>query len=142
LGAIGRALRQAIKAYNSVLQEELAPYGVGVAEFLHLRSLWSQDGVSQIELAQELGIERASCAEVLSSLEEKELIFRRRSSEDRRRVDIFVSPKGDGLKRTVLPAGRRVALKAVDGFSETEIGLLTRMLGRMTVNLRGSSGTD
>jgi len=139
---VGRALRQASKAYNRVLQERLAAYDIGLAEYLHLRTLWSHDGLSQIELSQRIGIEKASSTAVLNSLEEKELIQRKRNSEDKRKINVFLTIKGHGLKTTLLPAARTVALKAVEGFDENEVRILTGFLQKLTSNLSGNNDAD
>lgn len=135
---VGRALRQANKVYNRALQERLAAFDIGLAEYLHLRSLWSNDGLSQIELSQRIGIEKASSTAVLNSLEEKKLIQRIRNSDDKRRINVFLTGKGDSLKETLLSAARTVALKAVDGFDESEARTLTRLLEKLATNLAGS----
>ena len=137
---VGRALRQASKVYNRSLQEELATYDIGLSEYLHLRSLWSHNGLSQIELSQRIGIEKASSTAVLNSLEEKKLIQRIRNSEDKRRINVFLTPEGEALQETLLPAARTVALRAVEGFSESDVQMLTGLLQRLTLNLEGSDG--
>ena len=137
---VGRALRQASKVYNRALQEELATYDIGLSEYLHLRSLWSHNGLSQIELSQRIGIEKASSTAVLNSLEEKKLIQRIRNSEDKRRINVFLTPEGEALQETLLPAARTVALRAVEGFSESEVRMLTGLLQRLTLNLEGGDG--
>lgn len=139
---VGRALRQASKVYNRALQEQLAAYDIGLAEYLHLRSLWSHNGLSQIELSQRIGIEKASSTAVLNSLEDKKLIHRIRNSEDKRKINVFLTPEGGRLKDTLLPAARTVARKAVEGFDESEVQLLTGLLQRLTLNLESSEESD
>lgn len=133
---VGQILRQASKTYNARLQESLSPYDIGLAEYLHLRALWTREGISQNELAQRIGIERASSTAVLTSLEHKRLIRRTRDSEDKRKVNVFLTPEGSVLRETLLPAARKVAQRAVEGFVESEVSLLTGLLQKMTLNLR------
>lgn len=132
---IGRVLRHASKAYNRVLQERLSSYDIGLAEYLHLRALWSRGGISQIELAQSIGIEKASSTAVLNSLEAKGLIARSRNAQDKRQLNVVLTPAGQALKDTLLPAARSVAFQAVDGFDEREIPLLIALLQKLTLNL-------
>jgi len=59
--------------------------------------LWLIDangGVSQIALANELGMDRASMMAIVDRLEERGLIVRKRSAEDGRRQELYVTPKG------------------------------------------------
>ena len=51
-------------------------------------------GVSQIALANELGMDRASMMAIVDRLEERGLILRKRSAEDGRRQELNVTAKG------------------------------------------------
>ena len=59
--------------------------------------LWlieANPGVSQIALANELGMDRASMMAIVDRLEERGLILRKRSAEDGRRQELNVTAKG------------------------------------------------
>ena len=59
--------------------------------------LWLIDansGVSQIALANELGMDRASMMAIIDRLEERGLVVRKRSAEDGRRQELYVTAKG------------------------------------------------
>ncbi len=59
--------------------------------------LWLIDantGVSQISLANELSMDRASMMAIVDRLEERGLIVRKRSADDGRRQELYVTAKG------------------------------------------------
>ena len=59
--------------------------------------LWlieANGGVSQIALANELGMDRASMMAIVDRLEDRGLILRKRSAEDGRRQELNVTAKG------------------------------------------------
>jgi MarR family transcriptional regulator, organic hydroperoxide resistance regulator len=59
--------------------------------------LWlidANEGVSQISLANELSMDRASMMAIVDRLEERGLIVRKRSTEDGRRQELYVTAKG------------------------------------------------
>jgi DNA-binding MarR family transcriptional regulator len=59
--------------------------------------LWLIDanaGVSQIALANELGMDRASMMAIVDRLEERGFIVRKRSAEDGRRQELYTTAKG------------------------------------------------
>jgi Transcriptional regulators len=59
--------------------------------------LWLIDAnpaVSQIALANELGMDRASMMAIVDRLEERGLIVRKRSAEDGRRQELYTTAKG------------------------------------------------
>lgn len=137
---IGRVLREASKVWNKLLQERLAVHDIGLAEYLHLRALWANDGISQIELAQRIGIEKASSTAVLNSLEAKELIRRVRDERDKRKVNVFLTTKGQTQRETLLPVAHSVALQSIRGFDQSDVQHLVVLLAKLTANL-SSEGT-
>jgi len=62
-------------------------------------------GLSQMAVAKRLGIERARLVHLLDSLEQRELVSRRRSAADRRSHALHLTARG----RTALAQFRRLA---------------------------------
>jgi DNA-binding MarR family transcriptional regulator len=88
-------------------------------------------GIAQIEIANQLGIDKASVVSLIDRMEHSGWVERRRSSEDRRRQGIFVTPAGvkacRSLKREMLEHER----KFVGRFTEQELRLLISLLRRL-----------
>src|SRR5262245_33784557 len=63
----------------------------------------SNAGIAQIDIANHLGIDKASVVALIDRLEDNGWVVRRRSTRDRRRQEIFLTAAGDkaykGLKR-------------------------------------------
>src|SRR3954470_15240457 len=51
-------------------------------------------GIAQIEIANQLGIDKASVVSLVDRMEDSGWVTRRRSTEDRRRQGIFLTPAG------------------------------------------------
>jgi len=87
-------------------------------------------GIAQVELASELGIDKASMVALMDRLEDAGWILRTRSSEDRRRQSITLTAEGErtykSLKREMLDHERKFA----ELFSDREREQLVRMLQR------------
>ena len=80
--------------------------------------LWLIDangGVSQIALANELGMDRASMMAIVDRLEERGLIVRKRSAEDGRRQELYTTIKG-----------RKILAQAKTAIHEHEKWITTR----------------
>ncbi|MGW4781008.1 MarR family winged helix-turn-helix transcriptional regulator [Streptomyces filamentosus] len=106
----------------------LAPPDVGL-----LRMIATEPGRSQRSLAADLGVVPSRVVALIDNLERKGLVERRRSTEDRRNYELYVSEGG----RRALAGVREVAaaheddlLAALDG---AERGLLAELLGRVAV---------
>jgi DNA-binding MarR family transcriptional regulator len=88
-------------------------------------------GIAQVELASELGIDKASMVTLIDRLEDAGWILRTRSSEDRRRQGITVTAAGErtykSLKREMLEHERKFA----ELFSDREREQLVRLLQRL-----------
>jgi DNA-binding MarR family transcriptional regulator len=132
---IGKLLRRAHRSYSRRLQDELATHGVSLAQYLHLRELWELNGLTQNELSQKVGIEKASSTAVLDALERNGLILRVRNAQDRRKVNVHLTPAGQNIRDVLSPAARGVAIQAVSDLSEAELDNLFSALNRVIANL-------
>jgi DNA-binding MarR family transcriptional regulator len=87
-------------------------------------------GIAQVELASELGIDKASMVALMDRLEDAGWILRTRSSEDRRRQSITLTTEGEriykSLKREMLDHEQKFA----ELFSDREREQLVRLLQR------------
>jgi DNA-binding MarR family transcriptional regulator len=135
---IGKLLRRAHRTYSRKLQDELAAHRVSLAQYLHLRELWELNGITQVELSQKVGIEKASSTAVLDSLERGGLIFRVRNPEDRRKVNVYLTPAGQKIRDVLGPAAKSVAAQAVSDLSMSELDMLFSVLNKMITNLEDS----
>ncbi|MEP7311803.1 MAG: MarR family winged helix-turn-helix transcriptional regulator [Pseudomonadota bacterium] len=88
-------------------------------------------GIAQIQLAQQLAIDKASVVALIDKLERARLITRRRSTVDRRRQGLFISTLGARrlkvLKRDIARHERRF----LDRLNAAEARQLFRLLQRL-----------
>ncbi|WP_314147110.1 MarR family transcriptional regulator [uncultured Leifsonia sp.] len=83
----------------------LAPLGITPNRFGILAQLASEEGRTQQELANALGLHRNSMVAMIDDLEQRGLVERRRHPNDRRAYAIHLTPAA----REVLAAGERLA---------------------------------
>ena len=88
-------------------------------------------GIAQIEIANQLGIDKASVVSLIDRMEHAGWVERRRSTEDRRRQGIFLTGPGmkacRSLKKEMLDHER----KFVSRYTEQELRLLISLLRRL-----------
>ena len=93
----------------------------------------TQRGDTAAVLAREMECDTGSMTRMLDRLEAKDLIVRTRSTDDRRRVQLDLTPGGKRLAERLVAAIVKILNKHLDGFSEDELetfkGFLRRMLG-------------
>ena len=53
---VGYQVRMTHRALQRYLQTKIAPYGVTLGMWYHLRALWAEDGLTQRELSRRIGL--------------------------------------------------------------------------------------
>src|SRR3979411_2119542 len=122
--SVGYLARYAHRAFSKALTGELAPHGILGGQWSVLRVLWEQEGLSQVDLAERMRVEKASLTSVLDAMERRKLITRRRNGDDRRKVNINLTSRGRSLKAQLLPYGVSINRKATRGMSVEEVDQL------------------
>jgi DNA-binding MarR family transcriptional regulator len=135
---LGMLLRAADSAFNLVLRTRLAGYGVSFSEFQHLRQLWDEEGLTQVELSRRIGIERASSTAVIDRLSRRGLIRRSRDGNDRRKILVFLTPRGAALRDRLWPCAIETNRLAYAGLGSRDRRLLFRLLTEVRDNLNGT----
>jgi DNA-binding MarR family transcriptional regulator len=133
--SVGYLARYAHRAFAKALAAELAPHDILGGQWSVLRVLWEQEGLSQVDLAERMRVEKASLTSVLDAMERRKLIVRSRNSDDRRKVNINLTSYGRGLKAQLLPYGASINRKATRGMSAAEVDQLRGLLARVIRNL-------
>lgn len=129
--SVGYLLRVTHRCFAQDLQRHLAPYDVPMGMWYFLRALWQENGLTQRELSRRVGSMEPTTVEQLKNMERRGFIERRRSTDDRRKIHVSLTPEGRALVRGLLPFAEAVNAKALEGLSEGEIGFLRLVLSRM-----------
>jgi DNA-binding MarR family transcriptional regulator len=134
--SFGLLLRIATAGFRQSFKEQLAEYGIPLNIWYYLRVLWENDGLSQKELTQRVGILQPNAVGAIQSMKRLGLVRIERSSPDLRRLCICLSPKARALQRELLPKVRRkIETVAFKGFDERERRQLVTLLERVCVNV-------
>lgn len=88
-------------------------------------------GIAQIEIANQLGIDKASVVALVDRMEDAGWVTRRRSTDDRRRQGIFLTPAGTKTCRTLKKEMIDHERKFVSRYTEQELRTLIALLRRL-----------
>jgi DNA-binding MarR family transcriptional regulator len=91
---VGYQLRMANVAVRRHFEAAMQRFDLTQKQTSVLWLIDANSGVSQIALANELGMDRASMMAIVDRLEERGMIVRKRSAEDGRRQELAVTAKG------------------------------------------------
>jgi MarR family transcriptional regulator, organic hydroperoxide resistance regulator len=124
--------------YNTItrpLADELKKRGIAFKHYFYVRSLLEEDGITQVELSERVGIERATVTAVVDTLESLGIVVREAHPSDRRKTNVFLTAKGRRMRKDVLDAvgvANRIALK---GISAAEFERFRKTLATMIANV-------
>lgn len=99
--------------------------------------LWIKQGIvrSSAEVCRQMRYDTGSMTRLLDQLENKGLIKRSRSLEDRRVVQLSLTTAGEDAYEALLPRVLAQLNAALEGFSRDEVTELKRLLRKMMENL-------
>jgi len=120
-------------AFNRVYRKPLRRLGITYPQYLVMLALWDEDGVTVGRLGERLFLDTNTLTPLLKRLEGLDLISRRRSDTDERRVLITLTPKGRTLRREADDVMRCVGEAA--GMPIAELARLTKEIRALRANL-------
>ncbi len=135
---IGKLLRRAHMAFARAMRVELATLGLSFGQFVHLERLWTEDGLTQVELSHRVGVEMASSTAVLAELEERGWIRRERGEADRRKIYVYLTEKGRKLKLPVLEKVRTINKTARAGVAVADIAVAFEVVEAFATNMNAA----
>jgi MarR family transcriptional regulator, organic hydroperoxide resistance regulator len=98
-GLLGYRLRRAQGAMHRDFMAALADLGITQKQAAVMWLVNANPGVSQVSVAAALGMDRATMMALIDRLEDRELIVRKRSTVDRRRQELHLTPPGQNMLR-------------------------------------------
>jgi len=108
--------------------------GITVDQWVLLKIIGENDGLTQKELAAKSYRDPASITRTLDILGKKGLVERRPVPKDRRQYSICLKPEGYKFIETNFPLIQRMRSRSVEGLSEQDLSDLMRILGRIQEN--------
>jgi len=132
---LGKRLRLAHMAFARGMRAELAEAGLTFGQFVHLERLWTEDGLTQVELSRRVGVEMASSTSVLAELEKLGWIRRERGEADRRKIFVYLTRQGRELAAPVLARVKAVNRVARSGVAAADIAVAFRVLDAIVANM-------
>ncbi|PKB13425.1 DNA-binding MarR family transcriptional regulator [Novosphingobium kunmingense] len=133
--SIGYLSRIVFRTFSRVLERRTMEHGVSAGQWRFLRQLWVEDGLTQRELSDKVGMREPTTVVALRSLEAAGLIRRERSVDDRRKTHIFLTDHARALETLLNPHNAEVHDIATAGLSDAEVETLKNLLRRVHANL-------
>ena len=100
-GLLGYRMRRAQGAMHRDYMATVAGLDLTQKQTATLWLINANPGVSQVSVAAALGMDRATMMAVTDRLEDRGLLLRKRSTVDRRRQELYLTPAGQSMLRKV-----------------------------------------
>src|SRR5215475_2862386 len=112
---LAHLVKDATRALVRALQMRLAEHSVSFGHWTFLRILWEGDGITQRELSERACVMEPTTFAALKAMERLGYVVRKQVGYDRKRVYVFLTPKGRALKSRLVPFAEDVNNVAVRG---------------------------
>jgi len=133
--SVGFVVREVWRLFARCLQPRIAREGVSIGMWFALRMLWDEDGMTQRELGERVGINGPTMVSAINSMERAGLVKRVQNRADRRKINIFLTERGRNLKRKLWPMAAEVLALALSGLTRNQVYALNKMLMQIRLNL-------
>jgi MarR family transcriptional regulator, organic hydroperoxide resistance regulator len=126
------------KALHNAAENALASVGLYAGQEQCLSTLWEEEGLTQVELAQRMCVRPPKVNKMLTRLEAAGLVERRLDPEDNRFSRVYLTKKSRNVKQEVEQAFSKLEERVVANLSPEEQILLKRLLIQVHENLKES----
>ena len=134
--SVGYMMRRGVGMVGQLVARELEPKGLTNAQWMPLLKLFKSGAMPVAELARECELDAGAMTRLLDRMEAKDLCLRVRSVDDRRVVNLELTPHGRELAAEIPVVLARVQNEMLAGFSMEEWEQLKDFLRRIQTNVR------
>ncbi len=135
MDSLGRDLVLLAKAMRARLESRLANAGASLPAWGVLSCAIDEEGLSQRQLAERMGIESATLTRHLDRLEADGLVVRHRDGDDRRILRVFPTPAARALHSRMAAVAGSLDADLTAGLSHDDVAELRRLLSLLSANL-------
>ena len=133
--SIGYLARIVFRSFSRLLERGTLTQDVSAGQWRFLRQLWREDGITQRELSERVGMREPTTVVALKGLEKAGLITRTKTDADRRKTFIYLTPHAKKLELVLAPMNAEVHEIATQGMTDAEVEQLQLLLRRVIDNL-------
>ena len=118
---------------------EMSRLGFGPGQFFLLSELYAQEGLSQDELSQRVGVDKSNTSRALAKLEQFGLIRRRSDPNNHKVKKVYLRSRALKVRDEFKKIQRQWNTKLLKGFTKTEKAALIASLIKIAGNAEAAS---
>ena len=132
---LAHLVKDATRALLRALQMRLTAHDVSLGHWTFLRILWEKDGITQRKLSKKAGVMEPTTFSAVNAMEKLGYVVRRQLPDNRRKVYVYLTPKGRLLKEKLVPLAEDVNRVAVGEIPSEHIATTRQTLLTILENL-------
>ncbi len=117
------------------IEGRIAHGGMPLRLWFPLRALYRNEGITQRELGRMMGYGDAHAGVIVKVMQRHRLVLRISNVQDRRRINLYLTPAGRKMARLTLRHMRAVNARVIAGLTPNEVRSLYRLLLRVRENI-------
>lgn len=131
---IGYLIRLNFHSISQMIEAEMEPLGLTASQWHPIAIIGLEKANTPASVARTAEVDTGAMTRTLDRLEKKGFLKRRRSTHDRRVVELELTEKGHTVTEKLMPAVSRALNAHLKGFTNEETTLLISFLQRMQQN--------
>ena len=132
---LAHLIRDAGRSLGHRLTPLLAEHGIPFGHWAFLRVLWEQDGLTQRELSDAVGVTEPTTFAAVKALMNGGYITRRHKPGNKRKFYVYLTPEGASLRDVLVPLAEEVNRVAVKNIPREQVVIMRTTLLKMIENL-------
>lgn len=133
-----RLLAECLQGFERYSGESVRQYGLTHAQFDIIATLGNTSGMSYKELGERTLITKGTLTGVIERLEQKHLVLRERSNEDKRSYFVRLTESGEAVFREVFPKVVAHGKQLFEDFSDAEFDEVDGALNKLRERILGA----
>lgn len=138
--SVGFLLARTARSMKRALETRLSEHNITATQYVVLALLGEEDGISLSKLGHRLYFDNPTITGIVDRMERDGLVERRRIADDRRVINIFVTPKGQELLKKSHCVADDLNNQSLDGLSENERDAFLDALNVIWKKMNGKNG--
>lgn len=135
-------VKDATRSFQRSLQLRLFEHDVPFGHWSFLRVLWEQDGITQKQLSDEVGVMEPTTFAAVKAMEARGWLERRQRADNRKNMYVFLTETGHALKAKLVPLAEQVNCVGVMGLAPEDIDTAKRVLLAIIQQLKKDCTSD
>lgn len=139
---IGLIMRLINTEYLKLLDAQVKQFGITAAQSEALYGISEDEGLSQSQLKNSLGVSAASLSVLIDSLSAKQLVERRLDPRDPRKTMLYLTPASKKFAGQIGIIKQDIYTVLKESMSDAQLALLTEWLEQFLDNLQRQSKSN